>query len=53
MHVPPLRARLAALGGSVLPGRSRGEAGPLGAQPLPRVIELAATKAAHAPAFLG
>eukprot|EP00964_Phaeocystis_antarctica_P079502 scaffold49543_cov52-Phaeocystis_antarctica.AAC.2 len=29
-----------------------GEAGPLGAQPLPRVLELAAPKAAHSPAFL-
>ena len=37
---PPLRlfrARLAALGGSVLPGA--GETGPLGAQPLPRMLE--------------
>ena len=33
-----LRARLAALGGPALP---RGEAGPLGAQPLPRLLELA------------
>ena len=38
-----LRARLAALAGSALPGR---EAAPLGAQPLPRVLELAASKAA-------
>ena len=32
-----LRARLVALGGSALPG---GEANPLGAQPVPRVLEL-------------
>ena len=42
-----LRARLAALAGSA---RSQGEAGPLGAQPPPRVRELAASKAAHFPA---
>ena len=35
-----LRARLAALGSSALPGR---EAGPVSAQPLPRVLELAAS----------
>ena len=29
----------------------RGEAGPLGAQPPPRVLELAASKAAHFSAF--
>ena len=40
------RARLAALGGSAHPGQ---EAGPLGAQPLPRVLELAASKAADFP----
>ena len=39
-----LRARLAAPGGSRRPGR---EAHPLGAQPLPRVHERAASKAAH------
>ena len=39
-----LRARLAAPGGSRRPGR---EAHPLGAQPLPRVLERAASKAAH------
>ena len=33
-------ARLAVLGGSALPG---GEASPLGAQPLPRVLELTAS----------
>ena len=38
-----LRARLAALGGSALP---KGEAGPLGAQPRPRVFERAASQAA-------
>ena len=41
---PPLRlfrARLAALGGSVLPGA--GETGPLGAQPLSRMLERTAT----------
>ena len=43
-----LRARLAALDSSALPG---GEAGPLRAQPLPRVLELAASKAANFPAF--
>ena len=36
----PLWAHLAALGGSTLPG---GEAAPLGAQLLPRVLELAAS----------
>ena len=41
-------ARLAALGSSALPGR---EAGPLGAQPLPQLLELAATKAADFTAF--
>ena len=30
---------------------SQGEAGPLGAQPLPRALERAASKAAHFPAF--
>ena len=46
---PPrlLRARLAALNDSAL----RGESGPLGAQPLPRVLERAASEAAHFPAF--
>jgi hypothetical protein len=29
----------------------KGETGPLGAQPLPRVLELAASKAADFPAF--
>ena len=51
--VPPL-------GSSASPGRawrlqaarhSQTEADPLGAQPLPRVLELAASKAAHFPAF--
>ena len=37
------RARPAALGSSALPGR---EAGPLGAQPVPRLLEPAASKAA-------
>jgi len=41
-----LRARQAALGGTALPGR---EAGPPGAQPLPRVLERAASKAADFP----
>ena len=39
----PQGARLAALGGSSLPGE---EAGPLGAPPLPRAPEPAASKAA-------
>ena len=39
-----LRECLAALGSSAL---SQDEAGPLGAQPLPRVLELAASKVAH------
>ena len=43
-----LRARLAALGGSALPGA---EARPLGAQPLPRVLELAVSKVADCTAF--
>ena len=38
-----LRACLAALDSSALPGR---EAGPLGAQPLPRILERAASRAA-------
>ena len=44
-----LRALLAALGGSVLPGRGR----PSGrsAQPLPRVLELAASQAAYFTAY--
>ena len=41
------RARLAALGSSALAGSGR----PTGAQPLPRVLELAASKAADVPAF--
>ena len=40
---------LAALGGSVLPGRPWVD-GPRGAQPRPRVLERAASKAAHLPA---
>ena len=43
-----LRARLAALGSSTHPGR---EAGPLGAQPPPRVLELAASNAADSAEF--
>ena len=43
-----LRARLAAPGSSALPGE---EAGPPGAQPLPRVLELAASKVADSAAF--
>ena len=43
-----LRARPAALGSSALPGE---EASPLGAQPLPRVLELAASKPADSTAF--
>ena len=42
-----LRARLVAQGGV----HSQEEAGPQGAQPLPRVLELAASKAADFPAF--
>ena len=38
-------------GSSGWPGAPRGETGPLGAQPLPRVLELAASKAAHFTAF--
>ena len=38
-------------GSSDWPGAPRGETGPLGAQPLPRVLELAASKAAHFTAF--
>ena len=46
--VPPQRAP----GGSGrLAQHSQGEASPLGAQALPRVLELAASKAAHFPAF--
>ena len=45
-----LAARLAVLAGSAL-SQLRGGAGPLGAHPLPRLLELAATKAAHFPAF--
>ena len=41
------RARLAALAGST---HSQDEASPLGAQPLPRVLEVAASEAAHFPA---
>tara|TARA_B100000795_G_scaffold241170_1_gene203773 strand:- start:225 stop:677 length:453 start_codon:yes stop_codon:yes gene_type:complete len=44
----PLSARLAALASSVLSGR---EAGPLGAWPLPRELERAASKAADSTAF--
>ena len=43
-----LRVRLVAPGSSRHPGR---EAGPLGAQPLPRVLEPAASKAADVTAF--
>ena len=43
-----LRARLAAPGGSVLPGR---EDGPLGAQPLPQVFEPAPPKPLILPCF--
>ena len=43
-----LMARLAAPGSPALPGR---EAGPLDAQPWPRVLELAASEAAHFTAF--
>ena len=38
-------------GGSGWLGAPRGETGRLGAQPLPRVLELAASNAAHFPAF--
>ena len=41
-----LRARLAALDGSALPGRGRPTGRPAIAQPLPRVLGLAASKAA-------
>ena len=44
-----LRGRLAALAGSALPGER--PAGPLGARPLPRLLELAASQAAHFTAF--
>ena len=44
----PFRARLVALAGST---HSQGEPGPLGAQPMPRVLELAASKAADSTAF--
>ena len=43
-----LRARPAALDSSALPGR---EAGPLGTQPLPRVLQLAVSIAADPTAF--
>ena len=43
-----LRARLVALAGST---HSQGEPRPLGTQPLPRVLELAASKAASFTAF--
>ena len=47
-----LRARLAALAGSALPGeRPAGRSTSLGARPLPRVLELAASQAAHVTAF--
>ena len=42
-----LRARLVALGSSALPGRGRAP----DAQPVPRMLELAASKAAHFAAF--
>ena len=42
-----LRARLAALGGSALPGEATG---PIGAQPRPRLLEPAASKATEFPA---
>ena len=36
---------------SMVKVQSQGEAGPLGAQPLPRMLELAASKATHVPAL--
>ena len=46
-----LRARLAAALWAQLGWHSQGEAGPLSAEPLPRVLELSASNTAHLPAF--